>query len=193
METQTLVKCILWRLINAWIINFVIVKMQNTPNPKQGNTLQICYKHLNASICRCFHSDKQSATSCVCLPEGCVCLLVCQVMFPPLLFQFARCRSCDSSLKQRLKLPLVPMPDLNVGDFQSARHHSFIDSSGSASIPSSLIQTLRTAILIALRTVEVFNGLLCGRSIRTCHPAESQCGNLFFQNTTPCMLLQNTS
>lgn len=64
---------------------------------------------------------------------------------------------------------------LTAGDFQSSHHRSFTDSSGSASIPSSLIQKLRTAILIALRTVEVFNGLSCSRRIRACHPEESQC------------------
>lgn len=91
------------------------------------------------------------------------------------LFQSARCQSCDSSWKERLKerLPLLWMSALTAGGIQSTHHHSFIDSSGSASIPSSLIQKLRTAILIALRTVEVFNGLYCSRRIRTCHPAES--------------------
>lgn len=54
-------------------------------------------------------------------------------------------------------------PPLTARDFQSSHHHSFIDSSGSASIPSSLIHKLRTAILIALRTVEVFNGFLPDR------------------------------
>lgn len=67
------------------------------------------------------------------------------------------------------------MSAFTVGDFQSTHHHSFIDSSGSASIPSSLIHKLRTAILIALRTVEVFNGLLCSRGIRTVQCADSRC------------------
>lgn len=72
------------------------------------------------------------------------------------------------------RLPLRQISSRTLGDFLSTPHHSFIDSSGSASIPSSLIQKLRTAILIALRTVEVFNGLFCSRRIGTCQPSENQ-------------------
>lgn len=74
---------------------------------------------------------------------------------------------------RRLRLSERLHQTLTVGDFLSTPHHSFIDSSGSASIPSSLIQKLRTAILIALRTVEVFNGLFCSRRTWTCRSSQS--------------------
>lgn len=60
--------------------------------------------------------------------------------------------------------PLLWVSAFTAGDFQSTHHHSFIDSSRSPSFPSSLIHKSRTAILIVLRTAEVFNGLLWDQS-----------------------------
>lgn len=71
------------------------------------------------------------------------------------------------------------MSALALRRFLSSPHRSFIDSTGSATIPSSLIQKLRAAILIALRTVEVFNGLFFRCRIRACQSSET----FFFSKT----------
>lgn len=116
----------------------------------------------------------QINTSCVRLPSGCVSFLIlCYSL------RGVKAASLPGSRDLKDQLPLLRTSAFTVGDFQSTHHHSFIDSSGSASIPSSLIQKLRTAILIALRTVEVFNGLFCSRRVRTRQPAESRHEELF--------------
>lgn len=109
----------------------------------------------------------------------CVCWPVGRVLVPQGVTQAwsSHCPTvkggkASTSWKQQEKKKTSDSLRFTVGDFQSSHHHSFMDSSGSASIPSSLIHKLRAAILIALRTLEVFNGLFCSRGIRTCQPAE---------------------
>lgn len=80
------------------------------------------------------------------------------------IFKVSKQRFLKAEMNKIQTLSLrLERPPLTARDFQSSHYHSFIDSSGSASIPSSLIHKLRTAILIALRTVEVFNGFLPDR------------------------------